>query len=1185
MPGSPTELPSGHPGLPLPGIGASRDLEGERRVITILFCDVHGSTALAEQLDPEEWAEIMNAAFKHLIGPINRYGGTVARLMGDAVLAFFGAPLAHEDDPQRAVLAGLDIVSGISTFRQQLEGERQLDFNVRVGINTGLVVVAEIGSGGDVEYTAMGDAVNVASRMEQTAAPGTVQISEDTYRIVAPYFEVEALGEIEVKGKRQPVRSYRVLRLKGQAVGARARSAMSSPLVGRSAEMQHLHETLELVRQGRGQIVCLIGEAGIGKSRLISELYSHWRELERDTGAAEQAKDISRQVTTWHESRSISYATSLPYGTFQQLIRGLCGAAADDPPDLLREKISCECLSSTAPNDLCVRVSRAFEVLMGVEQNPGETRLEGEAFKRELFDAMTATWRDWAGHAPCVLVFDDLHWADRASVDLLVHLFRLVEEVPLLFLCAFRPDRASAIWEIKQVADREYPHRYTEINLAPLSSEDSELLMNNLISFTGLPAVLRGRILHKSEGNPFFIEQIMQSLIETGVVVRDGQNSQQPGEISWQLVGPAQEIVIPDTVQALLQSRIDRLAEDVRQSLQMASVVGRTFLYSILKNITGNGSELERHLLTLEKVDLIRESARHPELEYSFRHALAQETVYKSILRKRRKQYHLKVAEALEQLFTDRVEETTPLLAHHLYEAGDPRAQRYLTLAADAAFRLYANAEAVIHYTRALELARKNQDYPALMHLYTRRGRALELSVEYDKALSNYLEMESVASELGDQQLLLAAILLRATLLSIPSPVSDADLARSLLDSALNLAQGLGDKEAEARILWNLLLLSERFGSPVDALAYGEKSVALARELGLREQLAFTLNDIGSTYVVMGELQKARQTAAEARQIWVELDNKPMLADNYAASSFYEYLTGNFDQAIQDSAEGLRISHSIGNLWGQAYSQLYVGNVYFDRGEPDKAIHAMQESVRLSEESGFVVPQAFNRVELGLVYAYLGVVDVAMELVRLGLDRKEHIPSWFEPWLYSESARSCLYIGDLRMAEDLLEEINPVVHHMHVPGIIVGYNSLAKAQLFTHKGEYDRVLALVEPLLRFPEWSVRVFHGEALFYQGNAFLNLGRLNEAREALRAGRAECEQLNFRRILWAILAALAEVETHLGDKAEAQSLYHQAVDLIYAIAGRAAMVAPEWSAGQDLRASFLSTNEVQKVLRLQL
>ncbi|HEY7660586.1 MAG TPA: adenylate/guanylate cyclase domain-containing protein, partial [Actinomycetota bacterium] len=282
--------------------------EGERRVVTMLFCDVRGSTAMAETLDAEDWTDVMNAAYEHLIEPVVRHEGTVARLMGDAILAFFGAPTAHEDDPQRAVMAGLEIVSAIAPFRERLARERGLDLDVRVGINTGSVVVGQVGSELRQEYTAMGDAVNVAARMEQTAEPGTVQIAEDTYRLVADLFDVEPLGPIEVKGKREPVVAYRVRGRLSAPWRVRAARSLDAPLVGREAELSVLRSAIERVREGIGSVVLLVGEPGLGKSRLVEEAHVLW--AEREPGHA-------RQWDYWY---CVPHDAMQPYAQYRRLI-------------------------------------------------------------------------------------------------------------------------------------------------------------------------------------------------------------------------------------------------------------------------------------------------------------------------------------------------------------------------------------------------------------------------------------------------------------------------------------------------------------------------------------------------------------------------------------------------------------------------------------------------------------------------------------------------------------------------------------------------------------------------------------------------------------------------------------------------------------------------------------------------
>ena len=585
-------------------------IEGERRVVTMLFCDVKGSTSAAEELDPEEWHEIMNGAFEHLIAPVYRYEGTVARLMGDAILAFFGAPIAHEDDPVRAVLAGLEIADSIGPYRAQVKRDWSLDFDIRVGLNTGLVVVGEVGSDLRMEYTAMGDAINLASRMEQTAEPGTVRITADTYKLVEPLFDFQDLGGIEVKGKSDPVQAYRVLGRKEQAGSLRGIEGLAAPLVGRDHETAVLQHALDEVAKGTGGVVCLIGEAGLGKSRHIAEA----RRLFTDVPESGR----------WHVAASLSYETSQPYGLFRHLVRDICGARENDTPEALSDAIAR--VAATFDPDRREQVEAVLGALFGLRTG-SSAPVEGETFRGLLFSTMEYLLSEWASRAPTVVVFDDLHWADAASVELVLHIMSLVNSSPLLLLCATRPERSAPGWRIVDAAASEQADRYSEISLEPLTDTDSDRLVNSLLTVADLPQTMRRQILEKSEGNPFFVEEVVRTLIDSGAVVRDETGTR------WSATErAAAEIDLPDNLQALLVARIDRLDEAVRRTVQLASVIGRSFYYRLLMRIADLGESLDRHLTRLQSAELVFEAARLPELEYAFRHSLTQEAAYSTIL-------------------------------------------------------------------------------------------------------------------------------------------------------------------------------------------------------------------------------------------------------------------------------------------------------------------------------------------------------------------------------------------------------------------------------------------------------------------------------------------------------------------------------------------------------------------------
>ncbi len=1128
---------------------------GERRVITMLFCDVKGSTALAEQLDPEDWADVMNEVFEYLIAPVYQYEGLVARLMGDAILAFFGAPIAHEDDPQRAVLAGLGIVEGIQTYRERVKRERGLDFNVRVGINTGLAVVGEVGSDLRVEYTAMGDAVNLAARMEQTAQPGTVQISGNTYKLIAPLFECESLGSIEVKGKAQLVPAYRVLRPKTKPGRLRGIEGLEASLVGREKEWTTLKNTMAEARAGHGGIILLSGEAGLGKSRLIHELHDEWKR-----SAPIEARAL------WGETSSASYTASQPYGQFQQLIRNMNRISEADPPETVRQKI--ERAATILAPDRRLRAIQILGVLLAVEpaSDTEGLHLEGEAFNNELVNLLLDLYRAWASAAPAIVVFDDLHWADPASVELLTRLFVLTGERPTLFLCAFRPDLNSPALAVKEAAETHYAHCCTEIGLSPLTSQESAALVRDLLDISSLPPALRELIYQKTEGNPFFVEEVVRSLIDSGAVVRQAEGG-------WQMAAEAQ-VTIPDNVQALLSARIDRLDEAARYILHLAAVIGRSFDYTVLKTITEAADQLDTQLTTLQQADLIRETA---EGAYSFRHALTQETAYQSILLKRRREYHRRTGEALESLFPAHLVDHAPVLGHHFYEAHDSsRALKYLTLAGDSSLRLYANAEAVVHYGRALEVAGQlpNVSGEQVVHLYLNRGQALELNTQYDIALEGYVVLETFGCDQGNPAVELMALMARIKLHSTPTPHYDLSKSQNLSVQALALARELGDRTAAARLLWNLMMLGLATGQLSQSVDYGQQAIALARELNLREQLAFTLQDIHRSYRATGQLALAQAVLAESQTLWRELDNRPMLADNLASSAVLDYLLGNWPQVLVAAEEAHQISLDIQNQWGVAYSQESLGYIQFEYGEPEQAIARLGQSAQISEQAGMTAIFAGTGSELAWVYGCLGAIEPGLKLCQAALTAAENHFPVVRAWPLAILARLHGLAGNLAEARATLELCQSDPHRDSAATFAPFHLALAEAEIaLLVQGYPSAVQSMDDFLIRLQRMGVRAFLAEALLYKGRALIGLGRIDEARETLLQARREAEALGSQRSLWVILYTLGQLEGQRGSLAEAEYLSQAASAIVTSISNHCPATFQE---------SFLNLPMVRMVLR---
>lgn len=689
---------------------ASREIEGQRKPVTILFSDIVGSTSLAEKLDPEEWKEIINGAHRRVSQAVHRYEGTIAQLLGDGVLAFFGAPVTHEDDPERAVRAALEIQDLISDYAQKLQGYLE-NFQMRIGINTGPVVVGAVGDDLHMEYLAIGDSVNLAARLQSTAQPGKVLISESTAHLVKADFELEDMGQIQVKGKTEPVQVYQVSKPKAIPESARGSSEFRSPLVGRETEMEALISALSALRQGRGSITFILGEAGIGKTRLVEEARPEFQDLH------------------WLEGRALSYGSTLSYWSIAQLIKADLGVTDGDPEVKVKVALRkrCEKLFDERAQTFLPYLARLLGVHLDAEQAEQLEALEAETLKYQTLNAIQEYLAALGNSGSTVLVFEDMHWADASSLKVIENACEFTNRYPILLLVLARIDLDHPSWQLKHKLQTECAYRFTELQLQRLSDQASGQLMVNLLDFQQLPDNVSESILSRAEGNPFYLEEVIQNLIESDYLTeKDG---------SWMTIGDLNSINIPDTLQGVLLARIDHLEDNERQTLQMASVIGKSFLYRILEAISAAERELEGHLAKLQRVDLIRERARLPELEYAFKHSLTQEAAYNSLLIERRQEFHRRVGEALETLFPERREELLGLLAHHFDLAGElDKAVEYLLQAGDKARLEDALESTKRDYLRAAELLSQLGDQRRAAQTWLKLGLVYHTNFEFEQA-------------------------------------------------------------------------------------------------------------------------------------------------------------------------------------------------------------------------------------------------------------------------------------------------------------------------------------------------------------------------------------------------------------------------------------------------------------------
>lgn len=547
---------------------AERDkMEGERKLVTALFTDIVDSTSLAEQMDPEDWREIVSGAHRRVSQAVYKYEGTIAQLLGDGVLAFFGAPLAHEDDAERAIRAALEILPAIQDYAAEVQRKNHIEnFQMRVGLNTGPVVVGNIGSDLHMEYLAVGDTVNLASRMQSAAQPNTILISQSTHRMAASLFDFEDRGKITVKGKAEPIQVYRVIAERKGAVRARGIAGLSSPMVGREREFSTLMQIINDVHAGRGSIVAIIAEAGLGKSRLVAE----WRKA--------AFADMGDRLR-WIEGRCLSYGTSMAHHLSTDILRGIIGAPAgsseEETHTALRKTI--ETLFGSEMKEVYPFLGHLLGLKLEDEMAARVKYLDGPALQAKYISAYKRLLQALAKSASTVIVCEDVHWADPSSVELGLQILPIMAETPLVVVFVTRADRDSAGWKLVAQSHEIPGVGAIELHLAPLSEADSRELVSNLLDIEALPESLRKLILAKAEGNPFFVEEVIRMLIDRGGITRqDGK---------WVVTREIQDIEIPDTLQGVLTARIDRLPEEAKRTLQIASVIGRKFQVRVLEKV------------------------------------------------------------------------------------------------------------------------------------------------------------------------------------------------------------------------------------------------------------------------------------------------------------------------------------------------------------------------------------------------------------------------------------------------------------------------------------------------------------------------------------------------------------------------------------------------------------------------
>jgi len=703
-------------------------IEGERRFVTVMFCDMEGFTPLVERLGAEEAYGVMDQVYEILIRQVHGYEGTINEMTGDGIMALFGAPIALEEAPQRALWAARAIHREMAVYNHKRQGQNPI--RMRIGIHSGPVVVGTLGNDLRVEFKAVGDTVNLASRMERLAEPETTYVTQDVFKLTRGLFAFENLGKKVIKGWGENIPVYKVIPSDTDIHRPRlgTERMILSGMVGRASNLDKLELQVMRLINGEGSIVNIIGEAGIGKSRLVTEL--------------KQRESIQR--VTVLEGRAISMGRNLSFHPIVDLIKQWAEIGTEDSEAVAFARL--EAALYGVLQGKAVDVLPFIATLMGMKfpekYSASMKGIEGEALEKLIRKRVGDLLSVASERRPLIVIIDDFHWADLSTIELMESLFRLSRRKRILFLNLFRPGYVATGERIVSAIKEKFSSLYIEIPLEPLDDQMSEALIVDMLNLRGVNHAVIDKIVQRAGGNPFFIEEVVRSFIDEGaIVLKDG---------TFKVTAKFGTMSIPNTINDVLMARIDSLEEDARDLLKVAAVIGRTFFYRILAKVAGSVQNVDDRLSYLKATELILERERFEELEYQFKHALTQETAYASILPQKCKALHLKVADTIEKVFAKKMHAFYGMLAYHYSRAESlDKAEEALIKAGEEALKSSASSEALHYYMEAMRLYRQKSGEmldPAKIALleknialaFFNHGQYEEAIEYFDKALSYY---------------------------------------------------------------------------------------------------------------------------------------------------------------------------------------------------------------------------------------------------------------------------------------------------------------------------------------------------------------------------------------------------------------------------------------------------------------
>jgi class 3 adenylate cyclase/tetratricopeptide (TPR) repeat protein len=898
-------------------------IEGERKLVTVLFADVANYTAMSEKLDAEEVRQIVDGCFHILMDEIHKWEGTITQFTGDGAMALFGAPIAHEDHAQRACYSALLIQKAMVGYSEKVSKEHGLDFKMRIGLNSGPVVVGSIGDDLRMDYTAIGDTTNLAARVEQAAKPGEVWMSQETRNIIRGYFKEESLGEIPLKGKAQPQHLYRLI---SDLPDMRTRFAVGlargmTDLVGRRPEMEALRSAYERVKGGEAKAVGVVGEAGVGKSRLVYE-------FQKILGADE----------TLLAGICVPYGRNINFLPVIDVVKACFGIVEGMSEEEVGNRIK-----ETAQNALAPMLPFYRNLLSLKVDDLRFNVLDPEGRKYGTFEAVKNLLLAMSEKKPLVIFLEDVHWMDKISEEFFTYFSHCIHDHKVLMISAYRPEGAPP-WA-------QGTH-YQRLGLETLGFDASTRLVRNILGGLPLDSALESKIVEKTGGNPFFVEEILRDLVDRGDLVKSGDR--------YICNRPIDQLEIPNTIQGVLAARMDRLSEDLKQTMQVASVIGKDFAFRLLKSIMELGEELRVRLTSLVGLEILYEKALYPELEYIFKNVLTQEVAYESLLKQRRQEIHGRIARAIEGLYADRLPEHYELLAHHYGRSGNTeKAIEYLILAGEKSNQNKAVQAAYEFFGQALkvvESAHRSLDPDKDKRIHQGLASASFDIGDISTALENYRKAMEVCQKHGmikDEMEILGEF----GWAKVFTPMTPEEAIRSY-GEGIARAREAGDKGAESRILSTKGFYLGTLGHRYEGYSVAVEAEAMALQTGNPRSVVATR---GLRAVAERWLGRPSKTV-ELTEGMTDALSKMFYLHELSAIIFIRGLSlaeiGRIEDAFAALKHGIDLCEKLGGL-------IHLGRLYNSLGYCYSEIHHPEEAWKWNLKSEEIARKLMEQYPMG----------------------------------------------------------------------------------------------------------------------------------------------------------------------------------------------------------------------------